>query len=86
MIRLLISFWPVLLPLLAYGVWMWRTTRNTGARPRLHEGPWMWTLIAMIAIGIVLFLVLGLSSTPSDDHYVPPHLENGTLVPGRVGP
>jgi len=79
MLRLLKEIWPAALPLLFYAGWMLHT------RKRWVEGPWFWAVMASIAIAVTCLLLLGASEEGIKGVYVPPHMENGRLVPGRVG-
>ncbi|MDX2074266.1 MAG: DUF6111 family protein [Alphaproteobacteria bacterium] len=84
----LLRFWPVLIPLLVYAVWMVavRTkARKAGAPvPHFREGPWFWALVASLGVGVVLLLSFGLSHESVKGEYIPPHMENGRIVPGEV--
>ncbi len=88
MLRVLIELWPMLLPLLAY--WLWHMRRARAARgrdeiaPQLREGPWLWAVLASAAIAFVLLFGLGLSADSDKGPYIPPHLENGKIAPGKV--
>jgi len=83
----LFRFWPVLVPLLIY--WLWhlsvarRAVKAGLPAPHFREGPWYWAVLASLLTGIVCFLLLGASSEGMTGEYVPPHMENGTLVPGH---
>lgn len=84
----LFRFWPVLIPLIVYLLWhhhMRKKARKAGEpEPRFRDGPWFWAVLASLLIGMVCFLVLGLSAERRTGNYIPPHMENGVLVPGRV--
>ncbi len=86
----LFRFWPVLLPLLVYGVWMMYVRRSALKRgdpaPHFREGPWFWAVVTSLVLGIVILLATGLSHGENKGDYVPPHMENGEIVPGRVQP
>lgn len=86
----LLRLWPVLIPLFVYLVWM-RRVRNKaraagGPIPHFGQGPWFWALVASLTIGILLFLSFGLSHERNTGAYVPPHMENGKIIPGEVVP
>lgn len=86
MIQLLfVRFWPVLLPILAYFIWLALARRKAFAagnpKPGVLDGPWAGMLTLSLAMMIACFLLLGFSSDPVKGHYVPAHMENGKLVP-----
>ena len=86
----LFRFWPVLIPLLVYWLWVLnvrRKARKVGEpEPRFRDGPWYWAVLTSLLIGMGCFLVVGLSHTEHKGEYEPAHMENGILVPGRVVP
>ena len=89
MLRLLIfRFWPVLIPLLAY--WLWHRTIVAKAQkegkpiPHFADGPWYWLVLASLLIGVACFIVWGASIEQVKGKYIPPHMENGVLIPGHV--
>lgn len=87
----LMRFWPVLIPLLAYVIWMLRArrcARKAGcAMPHFfRDGPWFWTLVACLGLAVAMFMLFGLSNEGNKGEYVPPHLENGAVIPGTVQP
>ncbi|MEO5374880.1 MAG: DUF6111 family protein [Alphaproteobacteria bacterium] len=84
---------PLLLPTALYLGWMWVMRRRIAAaagkgeaaEARARAVPWTWLALA----GVVLTAVtLGASTlwqgASPGALYVPPHLENGRLVPGRM--
>jgi hypothetical protein len=80
---LLITLLPLLLPLAMY--FAWRAVYGTARLPAWAEQvPW----VSLLSIGLVLAaLTLGVfrlqTGAPPDSQYVPPHYENGTLIPGH---
>lgn len=95
MIRLLLTrFWPALIPFLLYFGWMgvrYYKLKKDGKAPVFSEmisrTPLFYTSLASLIILVFCFLWLGLSQ-PGDTsgHYVPPHQEQGKIVPGHVEP
>ena len=86
----ILRFWPVLLPLLAY-IWWMRVARRNAIKagvtpPRFRDGPWFWAVVASLSIGVVIFLIMGLSNAPSAGNYIPPHMENGKVIEGHIEP
>lgn len=86
----LFRFWPVLIPLLVYIIWLQvvgrKAVKEGRAKPLFREGPWYWVVIATLAMAMLCFVVLGISIDGSKGVYVPPHMENGVMVPGTVTP
>ncbi len=49
--------------------------------------PWTMLFIAGLSLFALSFIVWGITEgEPTSGHYVPPHLVNGTVVPGYVQP
>jgi hypothetical protein len=92
MSRIFVSYIiPFILPAATYAAWVWYRTRyadrHGGEVPTLEKGPWPLLLF----IGAVFaFAVLGttamLSGGSPDQTYVPPRVENGTVIPGHLEP
>jgi len=85
----ILRFWPVLIPLLVYVIWM-ISVRNRAKKigatlPRFRDGPWFWAVVASLLVAVVMFLWIGLNHPENRGDYVPPHMENGKLVPGKIG-
>jgi len=82
---------PFLLPMTGYAVWIWYRTRyaqkHGGEAPRFEQGPWplMLFLGAMLSLAVLGVVALTTGGAPGEV-YVPPHLENGKVVPGRSRP
>lgn len=90
MLRILVYLWPVLLPVVAYLVWLWiarRRARVSGhdVLPGLKDGPWVWMAFTclLVAAGCFLYMALGAERTA---HYRPAHMQGGTLVGGEARP
>lgn len=81
-------FWPVLLPILCYWIWHRLVSRRAVKRgqtpPDFRDGPLYWVLIATLATAACCFFVLGAVIDDRKGVYVPPHLENGVMVPGAI--
>ncbi len=86
----LFRFWPVLIPLVIYWVWLRIVGRRATieGRPvlRFRDGPWYWAVLCSLLIGVGIFLMLGTSIEPQRGTYIPPHLEDGRIVPPQVEP
>jgi hypothetical protein len=86
----LLRFWPVLIPLIVYLLWITRERRRahkSGTKlPKFLSGPWFTAVITSLAIGMAIFLFLGFTHTQEKGNYIPSHVENGQIVPGKVVP
>lgn len=84
----LLRFWPVLIPLLIYIVWMFsvrRRAKKMGEKPpHFRDGPLFWVVVSSLLIAVVMFVWIGLSHPQNRGDYVPPHMENGRIVPGAI--
>ncbi|MDP6343976.1 MAG: DUF6111 family protein [Alphaproteobacteria bacterium] len=83
--KLLYHLIPFLLPFIAYGIYLFATRRARAKGQAFDEAPWFW----LFASGLVLFaasliVVRLFTGDPPHGRYVPPHLEEGQVVPGRV--
>jgi hypothetical protein len=88
MIRFLIELWPAVIPLLLYTVWivlLRRRAHKSGIeKPGWLSGPWFWMVLATAGTLVICLFAIGVFSSGTKGDYIPPHMENGTLVPGRV--
>jgi hypothetical protein len=89
MLRIVISYVvPFLLPLAGYAAWIWYRTRyaerHGGEAPKFEQGPWplMLFLGAVLTLTMLAVTALQQGAAPGGV-YVPPHVENGQVVPGR---
>jgi nicotinamide riboside transporter PnuC len=88
-------FFTYILPLIApvglYLVWNWIQMRRVAAgkraepTPSFAEMPWLILLGAGVSLMVVTLLALFLFSTGGKPggSYVPPHMENGKIVPAE---
>lgn len=88
MIRVLLEYLiPLLLPIAIYLVWTWITgkqRRTAEEPPRWYEGPWFWLLVAGFVLMVAVMAVTAVIEGSSPDRvYVPPHVEDGRIVPGH---
>ena len=82
---------PFLMPAAAYVLWVWYRTRyvaaHGGQAPKLEQGPWP---LLLFAGAVLAFMVLGTTAMLGGDDpigtYVPPHVENGQVIPGHLEP
>jgi len=79
----------ILLPLLAPTlIYIYFKTRSGAtALDAARNAPWVWLAGGGAVLAAALLTILALTSgAPSDAEYVPPHMENGRVVPGRLVP
>ena len=79
---------PLLLPTALYMAWAASVGRAepAGAASNWRALPWAWLAGAgVILVVIVLVAVVEIGGV-REGSYVPPHLENGVVVPGHVEP
>lgn len=81
---------PLVLPFLAYGLWMYIVRRKMAAVAAANQGlwndaPWTWLMVAGFALMIVSLIAVGLlaGEDPSGT-YIPPHMVDGVIVPSQV--
>lgn len=86
----LFRFWPVLVPLLVYWLWLLlvrrRAVKEGKPKPRFSDGPWFWAVLCSLAVGLLCFLYLGMSAQGTTGDYTPPQFKDGKIVPGTVSP
>jgi len=75
---------PFLLPFIGYFTYRFLMTRG---RPLLQQTPWY--VLSVIGLVLVVASLVTLALTGGwqrEGDYVPPHLEDGRIVPGMVRP
>ncbi len=92
MIRVIVSVVvPLVLPTILYFAYAWYLARRARAAgqedPKVLDVPWSWLVGAGVALAAISFGVnfMGEGDKPGGV-YVPPHVEDGKIVPGRVVP
>ena len=84
--RLLLQYvLPFLLPFLIYAAYVALAKHRTPVWLDLDEKTWLMlggTGLVLATISLVTWTLL--SGSPPDEIYVPPHLEDGRIVPGRT--
>ena len=75
-----------LLPFALYGLY-WRIAGREKEDAHLKSHPWTLLFISGLLLVAASLIIWGLTEgEPADGVYVPPHLENGRVVPGRIEP
>jgi hypothetical protein len=82
---------PLVAPTTLYLAWVWYTHWSPWAQPGQAVGwaalPWVWLAGAgALFLALVLFVVTVHYNTSQSGVYVPPHSENGRIIPGHVEP
>jgi hypothetical protein len=84
----LFRFWPVIIPLVLYMLWLRstqkRAVKNGEEPPHFRDGPLYWLAFATLGMGVLCFFWLGVTIDNTKGEYVPPHVENGVMVPGKI--
>ena len=84
--RLLLDVVLFLLPFLLYAIY-WRVLGYAVAQRKERAHPWTFLTAAGLLLVILSFVWWGLTSgEPTTGAYVPPHLEDGEVVPGQFLP
>ncbi len=90
MVRLIFKYlYPALIPLFIYCLWLLYARskarkNNLESIPKFGDGPFFLMLMATLMMGIGAFLLLALNQEKADGLYIPPHVENGLVVPGKL--
>jgi hypothetical protein len=83
--RILFEMLLFLMPFALYAAYL-RLTEYDSENPP-HPHPWTGLFVAGLALVAASFLVWGvIDGAGKQGTYVPPHLENGRVVPGYVDP
>lgn len=73
-----------LLPFVAYGILLALRRRYPFVLAAWTEGPVAALVVAGLALAVAGTLLTGFFANRHRGAYVPAHLENGVLVPGRI--
>ena len=84
MSRFIFHLLPFLLPFLLYGLYIWHAKR--AGKSRAEATPWFWLPSAGFLLVILGFVIGGGFFAEGTGSYTPARLEDGRIVPGRVGP
>jgi len=83
MSRVLLNLIPLLLPFAVYGLYLVALKR--AERHGWSDTPWAWLFASGLVLMILCFVIVGLNTgAPKDKQYVPPHLQDGKIVPSQV--
>jgi hypothetical protein len=78
---------PLVLPTLAYLLWLRAARAEASGAVAWRRLPWVWLALTGVALtAVVLFVVTVGFGTAMPGIYVPPRSENGQIVPGHVEP
>jgi len=79
---------PLLLPTALYILWALSTNRFrfVGALASWERLPWIWLGLAGVVMAGAVLLTMVESGDSPEGTYIPPHLENGEIVPGHAAP
>lgn len=83
MSRIIVHLLPLLLPFLLYGLYIWHVKRSGKDGP--EATPWFWLAAIGLLLVILSFFIWGLFFEENLGDYVPARIENGRIVPGRIG-
>lgn len=83
MIRVVLTILlPLLAPTVIYFLWLY-TVGRIGER----SAPWTWLIVGGLAAAAAVLVIVGVDTGgPQSGQYVPPHVEDGRLVPGQIVP
>jgi len=81
---------PLLLPTALYLLWVvaMRRAEAVGIADLFRSFPWIWLSAAgvVLLVGVLIMAAMGFGRSPDTAHYVPPHTEDGRIIPGHVEP
>ncbi len=90
MIKMLIKFWPVLIPVALFILWRIFTHKKRKAGeelPHWDEKLLLWSLVTSLLIAIIsLSIYVYSADTNINSQYIPPHYKDGKIIPGRMIP
>jgi heme/copper-type cytochrome/quinol oxidase subunit 3 len=83
--RILFEVLLFLLPFALYLLYLRMSANDEKATPRAH--PWTTLFISGLVLVAASFIIWGVTEGAGEKGtYVPPHVVNGQVVPGRVDP
>ena len=80
---------PLLLPIAIYMGWLFYARKRAKAlgtgNPKARDAPWSIMLMSGLGVMILAMVILGVwSGEKPGGTYLPSHVEDGEIVPGRV--
>ena len=75
---------PFLLPFAGYALWLALGRRYPFVTSAWSRGPVAALVVGGLGLAVLSLLAAGLFGPRAHGSYVPAHLENGKLVPGRM--
>jgi len=84
--RLLLDIVLFLLPFFLYGIY-WRALGRAASEGKARVHPWTILTVAGLVLVILSFVLWRFSSDDAPEGtYIPPHVEDGEVVPGQFLP
>jgi hypothetical protein len=79
---------PLLVPTVLYIGWALLTDRVqlAGSAASWQRLPWVWLVVTGVALAAAVLLIFVQTQTGGAGSYIPPHLEDGRVVPGYIAP
>ena len=79
---------PLLLPVVVYAIGSYWTSKRQGQGrlPGWEEGQWFWVIMLGAVLAAISIGYLTYTGGRPGDVYVPPHVEDGKIVPGKLLP
>ena len=78
---------PLLLPTVAYLVWLRVTRWSAAGAAAWGNFPWVWLAVIGVALTALVLVVVTVGfGTAMPGIYVAPHYEGGRIVPGHIEP
>ena len=79
---------PLILPTAIYLIWLHtRRWPEASGAVAWHKLPWAWLALTGLALTVIVLVVVTVGfGTTTAGVYVPPHIENGRIVPGHIAP
>lgn len=87
MLRKILQYLPFFLPFIGYGIYV-VVARVTGREATWRGAPWLWLTAAGLSLTVLALLAFWALEprVGTKGDYVPPRVEDGRVLPGRVVP
>jgi hypothetical protein len=76
---------PLVLPTALYALWLVSLGRTEPAT-EWRALPWVWLAGAGAVLMVIVFVTVVQLGGSREGSYIPPHVQNGVIVPGQVVP